>query len=181
MLITYSHNKPSRNTNPYTFSYKPNPSFIPSSKPTLSLLSKNEETNSSTHLFQNDILFNSSFLSECDSDFDFLTSINSISEDPFQSYEHFLTYYNTVEDKEQMIDELFQDKNKVLFLFETENGIEIILFILKQHHSLSLMNIVLYYVSLVIHECKVDKMKELVEYLFYRGNVFIRKQLSSFV
>ena len=140
----------------------------------------NADTNSSSHIFREDMPLNSSFLSECENDFDFLADeTDQDYNDHFHSLKSFMSYYSTLDNKREAIEAILLDQSQVFSLLERESGIEIILFILREHHSLYYMNIVMYYVSLVLEAHNALNLKKLLEFLFHNGNTFIRNQILS--
>ena len=144
-----------------------------------SLNNANKDTNSSSQIFQHDnITINSSFLSECENDFDFLTRYKENQLNPFESLDIFMTYYNKLSNKTDVIQSLIQNRIFFLSLLKSQNGIDIILYILKQNPSLSLYNIVIYYISFLSknHQRNLSK---LFTYLFHYGNTFIKNQIIS--
>ena len=188
MLITYNHNKTSRNTMHHSFQSKRPHIHLPHQFPlkhqpfqSHSVSLNNADTNSSSHIFHEDMPLNSSFLSECENDFDFLADDEPTQPitHRFHSFKSFITYYSMLKNKRETIESILLDKNQIMPLFESESGIEIIIFILKEHHSLYYMNIIMYYISLVIEQHNKTNFKKLLEFLFHNGNTFIRNQILS--
>ena len=145
-----------------------------------SLNNTNKDTNSSSQIFQNDNIFvNSSFLSECENDFDFLTRNKEKQQfNPFESLDIFMSYYNKLPNKTDVIQSIIQNRVFFLSLLKSQNGVDIIIYILKQNHSFSLYNIVIYYISFLSknHQRNLSK---LFTYLFHYGNTFIKNQIIS--
>ena len=169
MIITFNHNKTSKNMH-HSFQSKRSHIHLPQQFPlkhqpfqSHSVSLNNADTNSSSHIFHEDMPLNSSFLSECENDFDFLADeTDQQIHGHFHSFKSFISYYSKLENKRETIEALLLDKNQILPLFESESGIEIILFILKEHHSLYYMNIIMYYISLVIEKHNKTNFKKLL-------------------
>jgi hypothetical protein len=146
-------------------------------QPNLNFLS-NADTNTSSQIFQDDIPLNSSFLSECEDDFDFLANFETQISNPFESLEIFIEYFNKFPNKKEISESILQDKNITLSLFQTKNGVDIIIYLLQSTHNLLLFNVVIYYLSL-ININQQEHITKLLVYLYNYGNNFIRNQIIS--
>lgn len=141
----------------------------------------NEETNSSSQIFQNEnIPLNTSFLSECETDFDFLTENSTQHKNPFKSIEAFIPYYDSLSNKTETIHSIIQDKSLCLSLLQSQSGIDIIIYIIQHHQSISLCNIIIYYISCLNKNQKRNILK-LLTYLYNYGNVFVKNQITSLI
>ena len=185
MIISWTGNKKQSN-----YSYSQNNSLdntqlsiskqnkTSSLQPNLNLL-ENADTNTSSQIFQDDIPLNSSFLSECEEDFEFLTSsFETQINNPFESLDVFIEYFDKFPNKKEASESLLQDKNITLSLLQTKNGVDIIIYLLESTHDILLFNVVIYYLSL-ININQQEHITKLLVYLYNYGNNFIRNQIIS--